>query len=84
MNQNSWNTLGITSCKHKRELYTELQNNNNNNNNNATLASYYRDYSKILSTEILNAMNNTLLVGGIFCDLEKALVVSIMLFYYLN
>ena len=35
-----------TSCKHKTELYKELQ---NNNNNNATLASYYRDYSKILS-----------------------------------
>jgi len=44
MNHNSWITLGIiTSCKHKRELYKELQNNNNNNNNNATLASYYRD-----------------------------------------
>jgi hypothetical protein len=26
-----------------------------------------------LTTEILNAMNNKLLVGGIFCDLEKAL-----------
>jgi hypothetical protein len=39
MNQNSWITPGlITSCKHKRELYKELQ-----NNNNATLASYYRD-----------------------------------------
>ena len=25
-----------------------------------------------LTTEILNAMNNKLLVGGIFCDLEKA------------
>jgi len=36
-----------TSCKHKTELYKELQ--NNNNNNNATLASYYRDYFKILS-----------------------------------
>jgi hypothetical protein len=24
------------------------------------------------TTEILNAMNNKLLVGGIFCDLEKA------------
>jgi len=24
--------------------------------------------------EILNAMNNRLLVGGIFCDLEKAFV----------
>jgi hypothetical protein len=45
MNQNSWITPGIiTSCKHKRELYKELQ-----YNNSATLASYYRDYSKILS-----------------------------------
>jgi len=25
-----------------------------------------------LTTEILNAMNNKLLVGGVFCDLEKA------------
>jgi len=51
MNQNSWFTPGIiTSCKHKRELYKELQ-----NNNNATLASYYRDYSKILSTVIRKA-----------------------------
>ena len=25
-----------------------------------------------LTTEILNAMNNKLLSGGIFCDLEKA------------
>jgi len=25
-----------------------------------------------LTTEILNAMNNKRLVGGIFCDLEKA------------
>jgi hypothetical protein len=25
-----------------------------------------------LTTEILNAMNNKILVGGIFCDLEKA------------
>ena len=46
INQNSWITPGIiTSCKHKRELYKELQ-----NNNNGTLASYYRGYSKILST----------------------------------
>jgi hypothetical protein len=48
MNQNSWITPGIiTSCKHKRELYKELQ-----NNNNATFASYYRDYTKILSMVI--------------------------------
>jgi len=45
MNQNSWIAPGIiTSCKHKRELYKELQ-----NNNNVTLSSYYRDYSKIMS-----------------------------------
>ena len=53
MNQNSWITPGIiTSCKHKRELYKELK---NNNNNNATLASYYRDYTKILSRVIREA-----------------------------
>jgi uncharacterized pyridoxamine 5'-phosphate oxidase family protein len=51
MNQNSWITPGIvTSFKHKRELYKELQ-----NNNNATLASYYRDYSKTLSIVIRRA-----------------------------
>ena len=51
MNQKSWITPGIiTSCKHKRELYKKLQ-----NNNNATLASYYRDYSKILSMVIRKA-----------------------------
>jgi hypothetical protein len=50
MNQNSWITSGvITSCKHKRELYKELQ------NNNATVASSYRDYSKILSRVIRKA-----------------------------
>jgi hypothetical protein len=38
MNPNSWITPGIiTSCKHKRQQYKELQ-----NNYNATLASYYR------------------------------------------
>jgi len=37
-----------------------------------------------LTTEILNAMNNILLVGGIFCDLEKTCDVLIMIFYYLN
>jgi len=52
MNQNSWITTGIiTSCNQKREQYNELQ----NNNNNATLASYYRDYSKILSMVIRKA-----------------------------
>jgi hypothetical protein len=58
MNQNSRITPGIiTSYKHKRELYKELQNNNNNNNNNnnATLASYYRDCSKIISMVIRKA-----------------------------
>ena len=51
MNQNSWITPGvITSCKHKRELYKELQ-----INNNATLASYYRNYTKILSVVIRKA-----------------------------
>jgi hypothetical protein len=49
MNQNSCITPGITSCKHKRELCKELQ------INNATLASYYRDYTKILSMFIKNA-----------------------------
>jgi hypothetical protein len=45
VNQNSWITPGIiTSCKHKRELYKELQKYKND-----TLASYYRNFSKILS-----------------------------------
>jgi len=53
MNQNSLITPGIiTSCKHKRELYKELQ---NNNNNVATVACYYRDYSKILPVVIRKA-----------------------------
>jgi hypothetical protein len=48
MSQNSWITPGIiTSCKHKRELYKELQ-----HNNNPTVASYYRDYCEILSVVI--------------------------------
>ena len=52
MNQNSWITPGIVnSCKHKRELYKELQ----IINNNVTLASYYRDYTKILSVVIRKA-----------------------------
>ena len=33
-----------------------------------------------LTTEILNAMNNKLLVGGIFCDLEKAPDCNLMFF----
>jgi len=45
MNLNSWITSRIIiSYDHKRELYKESCNNNNN-----TVASYYRDYSKILS-----------------------------------
>ena len=48
MNQSSWITPGIiTSCTQKRELCKELQ-----NNNNVTAASYYTDYSKILSMVI--------------------------------
>jgi hypothetical protein len=44
MIQNSWITPGIvTSCKHKGELYKELK-----NTNNTIVASYYRDYCKIL------------------------------------
>jgi len=51
MNQNSWIIPGIiTSCKHRRELCKEVQ-----NNNNASAASYYRDYSKILSMVIRKA-----------------------------
>jgi hypothetical protein len=51
MNQNSWITpVIITSCKRKRELYKELK-----MNNNATLASYYRDYTKILCRVIREA-----------------------------
>ena len=51
MNLNLWITPGIiTSWKHKRELYKELQ-----NNINTTLASYYRDYSKMLSVVIRKA-----------------------------
>ena len=34
-----------------------------------------------LTTEILNAMNNKLIVGGIFCDLEEALII---ICYWLN
>jgi hypothetical protein len=51
MNQNSWITPGIiSSCKHKKELYKELQ-----NNKNAILASYYTDYTTILSMVIRKA-----------------------------
>ena len=40
----------VTSCKHKRELYKELQ-----KNNNATLASYHKVYCKVLSRVIQRA-----------------------------
>jgi hypothetical protein len=36
-----------------------------------------------LTTEILNDMNNKLLVGGNFCDLEKVFVL-ITIIYYVN
>jgi len=54
MNQNSWITPGIiTSCKHKRQLYKELQ-----NNDDPTVASY-REYSKILSMVRQKELNMT-------------------------
>jgi len=63
VNQNSWITPGIiTSCKPKRELNKELK-----NNNNATLASYYRDYGRILSRVIREAKitkNDQLIVNS--------------------
>ena len=34
-----------------------------------------------LTTQILNAVNNKLMVGGIFCDLEEALII---IYYWLN
>jgi len=79
MNQNSRITPGIMSCKHKRELYKELQ----NNNNAATLASYYGGYSKILSMVIrkvkrmehdkliLNSHNKVKTTWGIMNNLEE-------------
>jgi len=39
--------IGITSCKHKGELYKKLDNNNNNNNH--TVAHCHTDYFKLLS-----------------------------------
>jgi hypothetical protein len=36
-----------------------------------------------LTTKILNAMNNELIVGGVFCDLEEVFVL-IMVSVYLN
>jgi MOSC domain-containing protein YiiM len=80
MNQNSRITPGIiTSCKRKREPCKEIK----NNNNNVTLASYYRDYAKILSrvireakiTEndklILNSHNKVKTTWGIINSLGK-------------
>jgi beta-lactamase class D len=47
-NRNSWITQGILiSCKHKRDLYTQLQ-----NNNNPITISHYKKYSKILTAVI--------------------------------
>jgi Reverse transcriptase (RNA-dependent DNA polymerase). len=37
-----------------------------------------------LLTEILNGLNNTITVGGIFCDLEEAFNCVIMKFYCQN
>jgi hypothetical protein len=37
-----------------------------------------------LTSEILYVTNNKLLVGRILCDLEKVLIVMIMVLYYLN
>jgi hypothetical protein len=65
-NNNSWITSGIwTSCKHKRVLYIKLR-----NNKSPTLRKYFKDYCWIVSKVIKD--NNNLLIGGIFCDLEKA------------
>ena len=58
-NQNAWITTGIlTSCKYKGKLYKELQ-----RTNNATLTSYYKSYSKILSmvTKKAKKLNDTLI-----------------------
>jgi hypothetical protein len=38
-----------------------------------------------LTNEFVNAMNNRLIVGGIFCDLKKSVsTVLIMIYCYLN
>jgi hypothetical protein len=37
-----------------------------------------------LINDILSALNDKLIVGGIFCDLAKVLIVLIMISYYLN
>ncbi len=48
----NWITSGIiTFCKHKRELYNACR----NNNGNQELLTYYKKYSKILSTVIKEA-----------------------------
>jgi hypothetical protein len=50
-NRNSWITSGILiSCKHKRDLYTQLQ-----NDNNPITISHYKKYSKILTVVIKKA-----------------------------
>jgi len=47
----NWITLGIlTSCKHKRELFTACR-----NNNNPDLLKHYKSYCKILSAIIKEA-----------------------------
>jgi hypothetical protein len=47
-NRNSWITPGILiSCKHKRDLYTQLW-----NDNNPITISHYKKYSKILTAII--------------------------------
>ena len=48
---NNWITLGIlTSCKHKRELFTAYR-----NNNNPDILKHYKSYCKILSAVIKEA-----------------------------
>jgi hypothetical protein len=49
----NWITLGIlTSCKHKRELFTACR-----NNKNPDLLKHYKNYCKILSAVIKEAKN---------------------------
>jgi hypothetical protein len=51
---NSWTTPGIVkSYKYKGEIYKELR-----NNNNPMLRTYYRNYSKILTTVIKQNKRN--------------------------
>jgi hypothetical protein len=50
-NRNSWISPGILfSCKHKRDLYTQLR-----NDNNPITISHYKKYSKILMAFIEKA-----------------------------